>query len=158
VPTVPITPAGTQPALSEPGGGRLALGAGHPDHPHRRGGVAVDLGGQPAEDLARVVDDEQGYAGRGACRTVGVGQDGDRTGRDDELGVVDAVGARAGQRGVQVTGPDPLRAQRAAGDDDAEVAGRRHLWRPLPQPRREPGQGRPGRSARSGHAGTLLTR
>ena len=51
-----------QPALGQAGGGGLALGAGHADHPHRGGGVAVDARGEPAQQPARVRDDEQGHA------------------------------------------------------------------------------------------------
>ncbi len=50
---------------------------------------------------------------------VGVGEHGNRPGLGGGCRERDAVAARSGQRGVQVTGPDPLRAQREAGDLDA---------------------------------------
>ena len=51
-----------QAALGQAGGRGLALGAGHADHPHRRGRVAVDARGQPAEHRAGPVDDQQRHA------------------------------------------------------------------------------------------------
>ena len=100
-----------QAGLREPGRRRLPLGAGHADHPERRGRVAVDAGREAAEDRARVVDhqerDPRRLAGAGL-----VGEDRDRAGVQCRAGVVDAVGPGSGQRGVDVARTDPLRAER----------------------------------------------
>ena len=89
-----------QAALGQPGGGGLALGAGHADHPHRGRRLAVDARGEPAEQRARLGDDQQRYAGRRVRGTRRVGEQGDGPGRQRLGGVGHAVRlrARAGRR------------------------------------------------------------
>jgi hypothetical protein len=115
-------PGALQPALEQAGGRGLALGAGHADHPHRGGGVAVQPGGQAAEHGPGVVHDQDRHSGGRGPAAVGVGEDGDGARPDRGLREVDPVGARARQRGVQVTGHDTLRGQADAGDHDAGEA------------------------------------
>ena len=96
--------------LGQPGGGGLALGAGHRDQPQPPGGVAVDPGGQTAEDRAGPVDDQgrQVDADLLEHRDAGrVGQHGDRAGRGRVGGEPGAVRAGAGRGDVQVAGLRP---------------------------------------------------
>ena len=76
--------------------------------------VAVDARGEPAEHRARVGRRRAPARRRRrrAAAPVGVGEDRHRAAADRVGGERRAVGAGARQRGVQVAGPDPLRAQR----------------------------------------------
>ncbi len=130
-----------QTALGEPGRRRLALGAGHADHPERRCRVAVHAGREAAEDRARVVDHEERDL-RCPGGAVRVGEDRDRAGVQRWGGVVDAVGAGSGQRGVDVARTDPLRAERDPGGLAREVPVAAEPIGPVRKPRREVREGR----------------
>ena len=137
-----------QAALRQPGGRRLALGAGHADQAQCRGRLAVHPRGEAAEHLARPVDHEQGYVGRrGGTLVVGEhgdGARGDRVGRE-----ADAVDPVAGQGGVEVAGQDPLGAQGHPGDRRRQVAGGSEPRRAVTQPSHQVGERggrRPGRA------------
>ncbi len=117
-----VAPGGLQRRLEQPGGGGLALGPGHTDQAQRGGGVAVQPGGEPAEEPARVRGHQQRKVGRqrlgqvgGGAGTGGVGEHGDGAGGQRVGRPGDAVRAGAGQRGVQVTGQGAQRAERQPG-------------------------------------------
>ncbi len=144
-----------QAGLREPGRRRLSLGAGHADHPERRGRVAVDAGREAAEDRARVVDHQE----RDSRRLIGaglVGEDRDRAGVQGRAGVVDAVGTSPRQRGVDVARTDPLRAERDPGGLARQVALAAEPADPLRQPGREVSEGRGDWVPGAGHLGGVV--
>ena len=133
VPTVPITAGGHagggQAALEQPGGGGLALGAGDGHQGQgarrarrtaaRRGGRARERGSSSTSSGTPVVPER-------SPAPSGVGEHRDGAGGDRVGGVRRPVGPAAGQGGVEVTGADPLGAQREPGDLERRpaVAGR----------------------------------
>jgi hypothetical protein len=125
----------------------LALGAGHADHPQRRGGLAVQPGGEPAEQLAWPVDHDDRDVGSRALGPSGVGDDGDRACLESLAEEPDAVRPSARERGVQVTWLHAVRAQREAGDDDVGVADQSRLL---------PGRGEPVHQVGEARARRLL--
>ena len=111
-------PGGAQARLAQVAGRGLAAGAGYADHRHPVRRVAVDPAGDVAEALARVGHHEDRDAG--ACRpvsAVGIGEYRNRPGGGRLVAVGGAVGARAGQRGVQVAWPHGPGVQGDAGQD-----------------------------------------
>ena len=149
-----------QPALEEPGGRGLALRAGDADHPQLLGRAAVDLGRDPAQDLARLLARRRRAARRRAVvATLRVGEDGDGAGGRSVGDVGDPVGARARERGVQVSGPDALRAQGDPADDGAGVTDdlRAAGQAPSPASARSVRGGCAGRTVASRCSGTIAT-
>ena len=128
-----------QAALHQPRGRRLALGPGHPDHPQRRGGLAVDPGSEAAEHRSRPLDHEQRDL-RGPVGARFVCEDGHGAGLHGRGGIVDAVGATSGQRGVDVAGTYPLRAERDTRGRHGEVAAAAEPAGMLGEPRCEVGE------------------
>ena len=143
-------PRALQGALRQPGGGGLALGARHADHPHRGGRVAVHVRGEPAQEPPRLGHDQQRYAGRGVGGPGRVGEQGDRPRRQRVGGEGHPVRVGAGQGGVQVTGEAPLRAEGQPGDHRLEVAAGGDVVRRAAQPRRQVAERRLQRSRRPG--------
>ena len=93
-------PRALEGALGETRGGRLALGAGHAEHPQRPRGFAVHVRREAAEQGPRSVDLEHRQSARGPGCPGAVGQHGDRTGVDRGLprSPCRAYGCRTGPR------------------------------------------------------------
>ncbi len=148
VPTVPTTAAGTPPSVSAPSARRVVVVL--PWVPVtatsriRCGGVAVDPGGEPAEDGPRPLHHQHRHPhpgpvpGRFAQDQTGrVGEHRDGAQRHRVGCVRRTVRARPRGGDVEVPGPDAQRAQRHAGERAGRVSV--HLDRVAPGPLAQPG-------------------
>ena len=137
--------------LEDPRGGGLALRAGDADDAQAARRVAVDAGRQAPQHVTGVGHDDRRRARRQQVEPCGVGQHRDRSRVERLAGEGRTVRTRAREGGVQVTGTDPGRAERDAGDVRAQVAVEVHVGQGR-EPRRELRGGR--RRGQKGSGGT----